>query len=83
MYLDNEDTRYWESEAEDARGWMRVVYAIRRDIRRRMPGYSAEKYDLLNEADRAYALFYAQYHYANAHAELGHYGLSLSDMFAA
>ena len=83
MYLDNEDTQYWESEAEDARSWMRVVHAIRRDVQRRMPGYSVEKYDLYGEVDRAYALFYAQYSYATAHAELGHYGLSLSDMLAA
>lgn len=83
MFLENEDTRYWESEAREALGWLNVVREVRRDIRRRMPLTDIRRWDLYDDMDQAHTLLWSQYHYASARADLAHGGFTWADLFAA
>ncbi|GAB3706014.1 hypothetical protein GCM10027598_07860 [Amycolatopsis oliviviridis] len=80
MYLDTEDTRFWESEARDALEWLNVVREVQKDIRRRKP---ANRWDLYEDLMLASDLLWSKYHYASANLAIHRSGLTMADMLAA
>ncbi|MFI7115131.1 hypothetical protein ACWEOG_22365 [Amycolatopsis japonica] len=84
MFLDTEDTRYWESEAQDALSWKRVVREIKNDILRRHKEVinTDEMIDIYDDIDRADGHFMALYCNANAHLALARRGMTFNDLLA-
>lgn len=83
MYIENEETRYWELEARDAHEWRMFISSLCLEIYRTRDRWTPEALTYLGELDRARAIFDGQYHYARARETLAHEDLTLSDMFAA
>lgn len=76
---DSEDYEFWSSEASDAHQWAHMVHTVIIDVYRRRPG---DKFQLLDELDRAQKMFDAYYHYAVARRDLATQEIPMAEMLA-
>lgn len=77
---DNEDYRFWWSEADDAYRWSQTVHQMVMDVYRRHPDKWLQ---LLDELHRAQAMFDAYYHYALARRDLASNEIEMAEMLAS
>jgi len=82
MFVEDEDTRYWESVLDDAWSWRKSVRAMRWESRYRYeitdPRWSTAR----DELDRALAVLDAKASFAEFRLELARVGLTVADMWA-
>lgn len=83
MFVDDDDTRHWESVADDAWSWWRSVRVMWRENRRRYPIGDPLWRTTRDDLERASAMFEAKYNFARFRLELARVGLTVDDMWTA